>query len=145
MHRPPFFLQGQLLQTTILFATREAKHVFCWIQSISASLMHCVSGNAYGFGYYMGTRFSFLQVFYAPKQDKEFRRHGRQTFRESDHSVRWHLHDRHSEKFDSLSVDGFCGHCTTVLEAMDFYNLFCPCKPAHLSHTDNIVQRGGKM
>ena len=31
-------------------------------------------------------------------------------------------------KIDSFTVDGFCGHCQTVFEALGCYYHFCPCR-----------------
>ena len=32
------------------------------------------------------------------------------------------------KKIDSFSVDGFCGHCQTIFEALGCYYHFCPCR-----------------
>ena len=32
------------------------------------------------------------------------------------------------KKIDSFSVDGFCGHCQTIFEALGCYSNFCPCR-----------------
>ena len=32
------------------------------------------------------------------------------------------------KKIDSCSVDGFCGHCQTIFEALGCYYHFCPCR-----------------
>ena len=31
------------------------------------------------------------------------------------------------KKIDSFTVDGFCGHCQTIFEALGCFNHFCPC------------------
>ena len=48
------------------------------------------------------------------------------------------------KKIDANSVDGFCGHCNTVFEAVGCYYHFCKCREARLSHAAEKVQRGIK-
>ena len=47
-------------------------------------------------------------------------------------------------KIDCFSVDGFCCHCNTVLEAMGCFYHFCPCQELRLSLTEEVIQRGSK-
>ena len=54
------------------------------------------------------------------------------------------LHDRYTEKVDAYKIDGFCGHCNTVFQAMGCFYHFCPCQEAHLSVTDEKLLRGNK-
>ena len=47
-------------------------------------------------------------------------------------------------KSDCFSVDGFCFHCNTVLEATGCFYHFCPCQELRPSLTDEDIQRGSK-
>ena len=46
------------------------------------------------------------------------------------------------KKIDCFSVDGFCAHCDTVVEAMGCYFLFCPCQESRASLSEEEMQRG---
>ena len=41
---------------------------------------------------------------------------------------------------DNYSVDGVCGHCNTVLEAMGRYYLYCPCQKSRPFLTEEKIQ-----
>ena len=41
------------------------------------------------------------------------------------------------KKIDCFSVDRFCNHCDTFIEAMGCYFHYCPCQEARPSLTDN--------
>ena len=43
---------------------------------------------------------------------------------------------------DAYSLDGFCGRCNTVFEAMGRYYQYCPCQAARFSFTEQEIQRG---
>ena len=45
------------------------------------------------------------------------------------------------KRIDTYSVDGFCGHCNTVFEAMGCYYQFCPCQKARCFLTEEKIQR----
>ena len=45
-------------------------------------------------------------------------------------------------KNDSLSVDGFCSLCRTVLEVMGYFYDFCPCQEVHPSLSEEDFQHG---
>ena len=47
-------------------------------------------------------------------------------------------------KNNADSVDGFCGHCNTVFEAMGSYYHHCPCQEALPSLTKEEFQAGIK-
>ena len=46
------------------------------------------------------------------------------------------------KKIDAYSVDGFCGHCNTVFEAMGGQYRYCPCQGVRLALTEEELQRG---
>ena len=48
------------------------------------------------------------------------------------------------KKIDCFNVDGFCGHCNTVLEAMGCFYHYCPCQEARAVLTEQVIQRGTK-
>ena len=48
------------------------------------------------------------------------------------------------KKIDRFSVDGFCSHCNTVLEAMGCFYLFCPCQELRPSLTEKDIKRGSR-
>ena len=48
------------------------------------------------------------------------------------------------KKTDRFSVDGFCSHCNTVLEAMGCFYLFCPCQELFPSLTEKDIKRGSR-
>ena len=47
-------------------------------------------------------------------------------------------------KIDSFSVDGFCGHCNTVLEALGCFYHFCECQEGQPGLTDEGIVTGQK-
>ena len=47
-------------------------------------------------------------------------------------------------KIDADSVDGSCGHCNTVLEAMGQCCHYCSCQEARFSFTEEEIQQGNK-
>ena len=48
------------------------------------------------------------------------------------------------KNIDAYSVDGFCGHCNTVFEAMGIYYHHCTCQQARPFLTEEAIQRGIK-
>ena len=46
------------------------------------------------------------------------------------------------KKIGTFSVDGFCGHCITVFEAMGCFYHYCLCQEARPSLTEEENQRG---
>ena len=48
------------------------------------------------------------------------------------------------KEIDAYAVDGFCGNCNTVFEAMGCYYHFCPCQESRPSLTEGEIQRGIK-
>ena len=48
------------------------------------------------------------------------------------------------KKIDAYNVVGFCGHCSTVFEAMGCYYHLCPYQEARPSLTEEEIQRGIK-
>ena len=48
------------------------------------------------------------------------------------------------KKIDCFSLDGFCSHCNTVLEAMGCLYHFCTCQELRPSLTEEDIQRGSK-
>ena len=46
------------------------------------------------------------------------------------------------KKNDAYCVDGFCGHCNTVFEAMGCSHQFCPSQESRPSLTEEEIQRG---
>ena len=61
-------------------------------------------------------------------------------------SVKWKISTRrvNRKEIDVYSVDDFCGHCNTVLEAMDCYYQYCPRQESRPSVTEEEIQRGNK-
>ena len=49
------------------------------------------------------------------------------------------------KKIESFSVDGFCSHFNTVVEAMGCFYHFCPCQELRPSLTEKDFQRGSKI
>ena len=47
-------------------------------------------------------------------------------------------------KIDCFSVDGFCSHCNTVIEAMGCFYHFCPCQELRPSLTKEDIKRGSR-
>ena len=45
------------------------------------------------------------------------------------------------KKIDCFSVDGFCGHCNTVFEALKCYHHHCPCQEARPSLSEEEIQK----
>ena len=48
------------------------------------------------------------------------------------------------KKIDCFSVDGFCSHCNTVLDAMSCFYHFCPCQELRPFLDEEDIQRGSK-
>ena len=48
------------------------------------------------------------------------------------------------KKGDAFSVDGFCGNCNALFEAIGCYYHFCPCQEARPSFTDEEFKEGTK-
>ena len=48
------------------------------------------------------------------------------------------------KRIDCFKVDGFCAHCTTVIEAMGCFCHYCPCQEARASLTEEDIERGNK-
>ena len=48
------------------------------------------------------------------------------------------------KKNNCFNVDGYCGHCKTVFEAMGCYFHFCSCQEARPSLTEQDIERGNK-
>ena len=48
------------------------------------------------------------------------------------------------KNIDCFSVEGFCSHCNTVLEAMGCFYHFCLCQELRPSITEEDIQRGSK-
>ena len=48
------------------------------------------------------------------------------------------------KKIDCFKVYGFYAHCSTVLEAMGCFYLYCSCREARPSLTDKDIERGNK-
>ena len=48
------------------------------------------------------------------------------------------------KKIDRFSVDGFCSHCNTVIEAMGCFYHFCPCRELRPSVTEEDIKRGNR-
>ena len=46
------------------------------------------------------------------------------------------------KKIDWFSVDGFCGHCNTIFEALGCYYHFCPCREAQPSLSEEELKHG---
>ena len=46
------------------------------------------------------------------------------------------------KKIDWFSVDGFCGHCNTIFEALGCYYHFCPCREAQTSLSEEELEKG---
>ena len=44
------------------------------------------------------------------------------------------------KKADAYSIDGFCGHCNNVFEAMRCY--YCSCQKARPSLSEEAIRRG---
>ena len=48
------------------------------------------------------------------------------------------------KKIDRFSVDGFCSHCNTVLEALGCFYHVCPCQELRPSLTEEVIKRGNR-
>ena len=48
------------------------------------------------------------------------------------------------KKIDCFHVDGYCDHCKTVIEAIDFYYHFCSCQETRPSLSEQDIERGNK-
>ena len=48
------------------------------------------------------------------------------------------------QKIDCSSVDGFCGHCYTIFEALGCFYHFCECQEVQPCLTDEDIDRGQK-
>ena len=53
--------------------------------------------------------------------------------------------DCFSKKIDCFSVDGYCSHRNTVIEAMGCFYHFCPCQELRPSLTEGDIERGSKQ
>ena len=51
---------------------------------------------------------------------------------------------RKQKKIDCFSVEGYCDHCRTVLEAMGCYYTFCSFQEARPFLTEQDIERGNK-
>ena len=89
----------------------------------------------------MGTTFEFCQNENPSKQHKEVRKQSH--FIVSDEVENFHTTGTR-KKNDANSVDGFCGQCNVVFEAMGCYYHYYPCQEARFSLTDEEIQRGIK-
>ena len=47
-----------------------------------------------------------------------------------------------TEKNDSFTMDGFCGHCQTIVEALGCYYHFCPCRETQPSLDKEEFENG---
>ena len=48
------------------------------------------------------------------------------------------------KKNNCPSVDGFCSHCTTLLEGMGCFYYFCPCQDLRPSLTEETIKQGSR-
>ena len=46
------------------------------------------------------------------------------------------------KKIDSFTVDGFCGHCQTIFEALGCYYHFCPCRETQTNLSEDEFELG---
>ena len=46
------------------------------------------------------------------------------------------------KKIDSFTVNGFCGHCQTVSEALGCYYHFCPCRETQANLSEDEFDFG---